>query len=117
MTVDTFSLEGKVAIVSGSGRENGMGAAIAMLLAKNGASVTINHVSESSASRAEVVAMRIRDNGGKAIVVKSSVDSPAGAKFLVKETLSQFKTDRIDILGMHYFTFEVHYNNAANTEI
>jgi NAD(P)-dependent dehydrogenase (short-subunit alcohol dehydrogenase family) len=105
MTVDTLSLEGKIAIVSGSGRENGMGAAIAMLLAKNGAFVTINYVSESSASRADVVATKIRENGGKAIVVKASVESPAGAKFLVNETLRQFKTDRIDILGIHYSIF------------
>ncbi len=42
MTPDTLSLDGKVAIVTGSGRENGIGAAIAFALAVNGASITIN---------------------------------------------------------------------------
>jgi NAD(P)-dependent dehydrogenase (short-subunit alcohol dehydrogenase family) len=114
MTIDNFSLEGKIAIVSGSGRENGLGAAIAMLLAKNGASVTINHVSESSASRAESIVSKIRENGGRAIVVKASVDSPAGAKFLVEETLSQFKADHIDILGMSFPTYKTEQKIVAN---
>lgn len=42
MSPDTLSLDGKIAIVTGSGRENGIGAAIAFALAGNGASVAIN---------------------------------------------------------------------------
>jgi NAD(P)-dependent dehydrogenase (short-subunit alcohol dehydrogenase family) len=99
MTVDTFSLAGKVAIVTGSGRENGIGAGIAFALARNGAAVTVNHVSDSSAARAAAVAQRIRDEGGKAIVVKAAVDEE-GAKKLVDETLKAFGTDHIDILGI-----------------
>jgi NAD(P)-dependent dehydrogenase (short-subunit alcohol dehydrogenase family) len=60
MTHDTLSLDGKVAIVTGSGRENGIGAAIANALARNGAAVTINYVSDSSAPRAAAVAKRSR---------------------------------------------------------
>ena len=99
MTVDTFSLAGKVAIVTGSGRENGIGAGIAIALARNGAAVTINHVSDSSATRAAAVAQRIRDEGGRATVVKAAVDEE-GAKKLVDETLKAFGTDHIDILGI-----------------
>lgn len=99
MAPDTLSLDGKVAIVTGSGRENGIGAAIAFALSRNGASVVINYTSESSAPRAESVANKIQAAGGRAIVVKASVDTPEGANQLVQETLKGFKTDHIDILG------------------
>ncbi|KAG8411948.1 hypothetical protein J3459_016139 [Metarhizium acridum] len=98
MTVDTLSLEGKVAIVTGSGRENGIGAGIALALARNGASVVVNHVSDSSAGRAANVAQMLRQAGGKAIVVQTSVDTLEGAKYIVQKTLEGFQTDHIDIL-------------------
>ncbi|EFY88520.1 short-chain dehydrogenase, putative [Metarhizium acridum CQMa 102] len=99
MTVDTLSLEGKVAIVTGSGRENGIGAGIALALARNGASVVVNHVSDSSAGRAANVAQMLRQAGGKAIVVQTSVDTLEGAKYIVQKTLEGFQTDHIDILA------------------
>jgi NAD(P)-dependent dehydrogenase (short-subunit alcohol dehydrogenase family) len=98
MTADNLSLAGKVAIVTGSGRENGIGAAIAFALARNGAAVTINYVSESSGPRAQVVAEKIRAEGGKATVIRAAVDQD-GAKALVDGTLKAFGTDHIDILG------------------
>jgi NAD(P)-dependent dehydrogenase (short-subunit alcohol dehydrogenase family) len=101
MTVDTLSLEDKVAIVTGSGRENGIGAGIALALARNGASVVINYVSESSATRAENVAESLRRVGGNVIVVQASVDTLEGARHLVQKTLEGFQTDYIDILGKH----------------
>ena len=99
MTADTLSLQGKIAIVTGSGRENGIGAGIALALGRNGASVTINYVSESSASRAEVVAESVRKAGGKAIIVQADVSDPEGSKRLVDETLKGFKVDHVDIIG------------------
>jgi NAD(P)-dependent dehydrogenase (short-subunit alcohol dehydrogenase family) len=99
MTPDTLSLAGKVAIVTGSGRENGIGAAIANALARNGAAVTINYVSDSSAPRPAAVAKKIQDAGGRATVVKASVVSPEDGQRLVSETLKAFGTDHIDILG------------------
>ncbi|CAM1510718.1 Fc.00g010530.m01.CDS01 [Cosmosporella sp. VM-42] len=98
MAVDTLSLEGKVAIVSGSGRENGIGAAIAFALARNGASVVINHVSNSTAQRAAAVSEKIREGGGRAIVVQAGIDTPEGAQKIVQETLAKFGTEHIDIL-------------------
>jgi NAD(P)-dependent dehydrogenase (short-subunit alcohol dehydrogenase family) len=99
MSTDMRSLDSKVAIVTGSGRENGIGAAIARSLARNGAAVTIHYVSESSASRAAKVAQEIRDNGGKATVVQADVSSTEGAKKIVAATLETFRVDKIDILG------------------
>ncbi|KAI6085778.1 NAD(P)-binding protein [Hypoxylon rubiginosum] len=93
-----LSFHGKVAIVTGSGRPNGIGAAIAMALAIRGASVTINYVSDSSAPRAVEVAESIRAKGGKAAVVRGDVGDPEQARKLVKETLAAFNTDKIDIL-------------------
>jgi NAD(P)-dependent dehydrogenase (short-subunit alcohol dehydrogenase family) len=99
MASDSLSLSGKIAIVTGSGRENGIGAAIASTLARNGAAVVINHVSEASAPRAEAVAQKIREDGGRAIVIKADVGTPEGAKSLVEATLKGFESDRVDILG------------------
>jgi NAD(P)-dependent dehydrogenase (short-subunit alcohol dehydrogenase family) len=99
MVADNLSLAGKIAIVTGSGRENGIGAAIAKALARNGASVTINHVSESVAPRAEKLAESIRSAGGKATVIAADVTTREGAEKLVNGTLKAFGVDYIDILG------------------
>jgi NAD(P)-dependent dehydrogenase (short-subunit alcohol dehydrogenase family) len=104
MAIDSLSLEGKIAIVTGSGRENGIGAAIATALARNGAAVIIHYVNTSVTQRAQAVAQSIRDAGGKAAVVQSSIETPDGAQYLVDETMRTFDTDHIDILGTcnHY---------------
>ena len=99
MSPDTLSLDNKVAIITGSGRENGIGAAIARSLARNGALVTIHYVSDSSAPRAETVAKQIRETGGKATIVQANVSVLKGAKNIVSETLSAFGTGKINILG------------------
>ncbi|GKT42517.1 short chain dehydrogenase atnD [Colletotrichum spaethianum] len=98
MTADTLSLEGKVAIVTGSGRENGIGAGIALALARNGASVVVNYVSDSTKNRAANVCESLRKAGGQAIAVQAAVDTIEGARDLVNKTLEGFKTDHIDIL-------------------
>ncbi|KAF5594114.1 NAD(P)-binding domain protein [Fusarium subglutinans] len=95
---DTLTLQGKVAIVTGSGRENGIGAGIALALARNGASVAVNYVSDSSKDRAENVCTMLREAGGKAIAIQASVDTTEGAKYLVDKALEGFGTDQIDIL-------------------
>ncbi|KAK3294435.1 uncharacterized protein B0H64DRAFT_343800 [Chaetomium fimeti] len=98
MAPATLSLAGKTAIVTGSGRENGIGAAIAMALARNGARVAINYVSDGSAPRAAKVAANVEAVGAQVIVVQADVSTPEGAAKLVKDTLSGFETDKIDIL-------------------
>ena len=102
MPVDTLSLAGKTAIITGSGRENGIGAAIATAFARNGASVAIHYVSEGSKGKAEKVAAGLtKDFGVKTTVVQGSVDNYSTAKRLVEETLKAFGVDHIDILGMY----------------
>ncbi|CAI7676662.1 hypothetical protein N7533_010260 [Penicillium manginii] len=98
MTPDTLELHGKVAIITGSGKETGIGARIATTLARNGALVVINHVSDTTAPRAVGVVKAIRDMGGKAIVVQADVSTAEGAKSLVDETRASLNVDNIDII-------------------
>ncbi|KAH8900828.1 NAD(P)-binding protein [Thozetella sp. PMI_491] len=104
MAADTLSLDGKVAIVTGSGRENGIGAAIALAMARNGARIAVNYVSDSSTPRAAEVVKKIQAVGGEAISVQVDLSDRKGAKKLVEETLKGFGVEKIDIL----------VNNAAH---
>lgn len=101
--VDTLSLEGKVAIITGSGRVRGIGAATAVALARNGASVTLNFMSDKTAPEAARVKKMVEDAGGKALVVRADVTTPEGAATLVRETLQGLQTDKIDILGAYLY--------------
>lgn len=101
MSSADISITDKVAIVTGSGRENGIGAAIALALACAGAKVTINYLSDASASRAAQVKAKIESEvgDGKVVVVQADVSTPEGAKKIVDDTLSGFQADHIDIVG------------------
>lgn len=86
-----MSLEGKVAIVTGSGR--GLGLAYAQELARQGAAVVINDVDPAVADEAveSIVAA-----GGRAVAVAAAVGSTATAKQLVSAAAEAF--GRLDIL-------------------
>ncbi|VUC32497.1 unnamed protein product [Clonostachys rosea] len=95
---DEYSLSDKVAIITGSGRENGIGAGIAYAFARHGASVVINHVSDSSAARANEVAKTVRELGGKAAVIQGSITSRAGARHIIQSAMNMFDVRSVDIL-------------------
>jgi len=78
-------IDGKVAILTGSGR--GIGGAAARLFAAQGASVV---VSDLDPAPAEETATGIRNAGGKAIVVPGDVTDPAFPAQLIKATLDAF---------------------------
>ncbi|MFE5411091.1 SDR family NAD(P)-dependent oxidoreductase [Microbacterium sp. NPDC056569] len=84
-------LDGKVAIVTGSGR--GLGLAYAQELARQGAAVVINDVDESTA--AEAVAT-ITAEGGRAVAVALPVGPTETARQLVQTAVDTF--GRLDIL-------------------
>lgn len=86
-----MSLEGKVAIVTGSGR--GLGLAYAQELARQGASVVVNDVDASAA--AEAVAS-IEGAGGRAVAVVAPVGPTETADELVRAALDAY--GRLDIL-------------------
>lgn len=84
-------LDGKVAIVTGSGR--GLGLAYAQELARQGAAVVINDVDEATA--AEAVAA-IEAEGGRAAAVAAPVGPSETAEQLVRTAVDTF--GRLDIL-------------------
>ena len=84
--------KGKVALVTGASR--GLGKAIAIQLAINGARVAINYLSnDAEANRA---AGRIRSVGCETMLVKGSVADAAFVKAMVKQVIKQW--GKIDIL-------------------
>ena len=92
-------LEGKVALVTGASR--GIGRAIAIDLAANGAKVVINY--NSSAEAANEVVAAIEANGGEATAVQADVSDFAAADTLVKTAIDTY--GHVDIV----------VNNAGTT--
>ena len=78
-------LEGKVAIVSGSGR--GIGRAVALKLAAEGASVVINDL---DAAPAEQTVAEIAAGGGKGVACIGSVTAPDFAERFVQTAITHF---------------------------
>jgi len=78
-------LEGKCALVTGASR--GIGAAIALRLAAEGASVAVNYAGSRDA--ALQVAAAIEDAGGRAVTLQADVSDPAAATALVEAALSE----------------------------
>ena len=85
-------LKGKVALVTGSSR--GIGRAIALGYAEEGASVVVNYTANQAA--AEEVVDAINQTGRKAIAVKADVAKGAEADSLVQAAINEF--GRLDIL-------------------
>lgn len=93
-------LDGRNAVVTGSGR--GIGRAVAILLAQEGANVVVNDpgVSVDGSGHdngpAEQVANEIKAAGGNAVANFDSIATPEGGENLVKQCVDAF--GRLDIL-------------------
>lgn len=85
-------LQDKVAIVTGAGR--GIGRAIAVRLAREGAKVVVNY--GKSADAAEQVVSEIGDSGGEAIAVRADVSVAADVEAMVSAAKDKF--GRVDLL-------------------
>jgi 3-oxoacyl-[acyl-carrier protein] reductase len=85
-------LDGKVAIVTGAGRN--IGRAIALALAEGGASIVVN--ARSNRAEADAVAREIEVLGGKALVHIGDVADAAAVQAMADASLRHF--GRIDIL-------------------
>jgi NAD(P)-dependent dehydrogenase (short-subunit alcohol dehydrogenase family) len=91
MSAEMFMLEGRVAIVTGSG--TGIGRATAQVLAQHGADVVL------AARRVELLeetAAAVRDYGRRAQVVPTDVTDPAACEQLVAKTLEEY--GQVDVL-------------------
>lgn len=85
-------LQDKVAIVTGASR--GIGRAIAIELASQGAIAVVNYANSSAA--AEAVVTEITAAGGQAIAIQADVSKSAQVDALVKSVMEKFS--RVDIL-------------------
>jgi 3-oxoacyl-[acyl-carrier protein] reductase len=90
-------LDGKAAVVTGSGR--GVGRGHALHLAANGARVVVNDIDEDEAQK---VVDEVKSAGGTAVASGASVDTREGCKSLVDLCVGEF--GRIDAM----------INNAGN---
>ncbi|OKH19000.1 3-oxoacyl-[acyl-carrier-protein] reductase [Hydrococcus rivularis NIES-593] len=85
-------LQDRVAIVTGASR--GIGRAVALALAAQGAKVVVNYASSSTA--ADEVVKAIAQAGGEAIALQADVSKAQEVDNLIEQTLNKF--GRIDIL-------------------
>jgi 3-oxoacyl-[acyl-carrier protein] reductase len=84
--------EGQVAVITGASR--GIGRAIAIALASEGAKVVVNYASSTSA--AEEVVNMIKEKGGEAIALHADVSHEAQVENLIKSTMDTW--GRVDVL-------------------
>jgi NAD(P)-dependent dehydrogenase (short-subunit alcohol dehydrogenase family) len=87
-----YELQGKVALVTGASR--GIGAATALRLAREGADVAVNYVSDEKSARA--VAEKITALGRQALVIQADVSQAGEVRRMVKQVLDTW--GHIDIL-------------------
>lgn len=95
-----MKLQGKVAVVTGAA--SGIGKAIAIAMAAEGAAVVIDYVGE--AVTANAVVQQIQATGGKAQSIQADVSNPEQVKELIQQSVQSF--GRLDILvnnaGLEY---------------
>jgi 3-oxoacyl-[acyl-carrier protein] reductase len=85
-------LNGRVAVVTGAGRN--IGRAIALALAEGGAAVVVN--ARTNRAEADAVAREIEDSGGRALVCLADVTDAGAVQAMAAAALARF--GRIDIL-------------------
>lgn len=85
-------LQGKVALVTGASR--GIGRAIALELARQGAKIAVNYA--GSEAKANEVVGEIKNMGGEAFAIQADVADAQAVEQMIKTVLERF--ERIDIL-------------------
>lgn len=85
-------MKNKIALITGAGR--GIGRAIAIALAKEGAEVVINY--NGSEERAKEVKQTIEENGGKASIYKCNVSDFVACEAMIKDIVKEY--GHLDIL-------------------
>ena len=85
-------LEGKVALVTGA--DSGIGRAVAVLFAREGADIAFVYLSETE--DADATCKMIADEGRNALAIKGDLGDPDFAQMVVAKTIARFQT--IDVL-------------------
>ncbi|PYI04730.1 putative short-chain dehydrogenases/reductase [Aspergillus sclerotiicarbonarius CBS 121057] len=91
-----MSLRGKLAIVTGAGKSNGLGFAIASALADQGADIVLHYNTSQSAAEQNVAVLQAR--GVHAVAVQADAASTTFGSDLVSATQAAFPGRTIDIL-------------------
>ena len=96
-----YDLTGKIAVITGAGGEHGIGRAIAMRLAKEGADVVVNDLTanpkkSSSWSGLPSVVEEIEVLGRKAIAIEADISNSSQVDLLIQGAIQEF--GHIDIL-------------------
>ena len=87
-----MQLENKVAVVTGSG--SGIGKAIALAFAREGAAVVVDYASHPEPAHDTIE--EIERAGGKAVSVRANVTNPEDVRTLIQTSIQEF--GRLDIL-------------------
>lgn len=87
-----MELKGKVALVTGS--SNGIGKAIAVMLAQQGADVIVSYYKDEEGALDTL--QQVKDAGSNGIIVKADTGKTEGIEFIIQQSLERF--DKIDIL-------------------
>lgn len=95
MGIPQFTLEGKVAIITGAGGPIGIGRAVARTFAAYGAKVVIADINEAQIAD-RVAEIQTETPGAEALGVRCDITSEESREALVQATLDAF--ERIDIL-------------------
>ena len=85
-------LENKVAVITGS--SSGIGSAIALAFAEEGATVAVDY--RSHPGEAKEIVDQVESSGGKAISVHADVSSPEDVKNLIQKAVEEF--GRLDVM-------------------
>lgn len=90
-------LKGKVALITGG--DSGIGRAIAIMYAKEGAKVAIGYLNEEA--DAQETKSLVHEVGGECIMIKGDIGEPSVCRHLIKRTVD------------HYGSLNILVNNAA----
>src|SRR3712207_2752697 len=89
---NTLQLQNKAAVITGASL--GIGSAIALAFAKEGAAVAVDY--RSHPDEAKEIVDQVEGSGGRAISVQADVSSPADVKNLVNKAVEEF--GRLDVM-------------------
>lgn len=90
----TGLLEGKKAVITGG--DSGIGKAVAIAFAREGADVLISYLSDQEDEDARDTAAYVEKAGRKAVLVKGDISSDAHCRHVINTAVAEF--DQVDIL-------------------